>query len=263
MLTLATLIPWLVKTSIWLTVFAIGLGVVVEDVLYLCRRPALLLRSLFAMNVIMPLVAVALADAFDLNPPVKIALVALALSPVPPVLPKKQMKAGGTSAYALGLLVMAGLFSILFVPAALEVLGRHFALPMHASARQVALIILLTVLAPLGAGVIVGQLAPELAQKIVRPIAIVASVLLALGVAPILITKWPEMVSVLGNGTLAAIVAFIVAGLAGGHLLGGRIPATGPCSRCRLRPVTLAWPCPSQPPTFPSRSSCCLPSCCT
>jgi bile acid:Na+ symporter, BASS family len=96
------MIALFVKTRIWLTVFALGLGVSIEDVLFVCRRPALLLRSLLAMNLIMPLVAVALAEEFDLHPTIKIALVALAPSPVPPVPPNKQIKAGGTSAYALG-----------------------------------------------------------------------------------------------------------------------------------------------------------------
>jgi BASS family bile acid:Na+ symporter len=221
---LATLIPLLMKTSIWLTVFAIGLGVTIEDVLFLSRRPGLLLRSLLAMNVIMPLVAVALADAFELHPAVKIALVALALSPVPPVLPKKQMKAGGTSGYALGLLVTAGLFSIFFVPSALHVMGRVFAVPVHTSAGQVALVVLFTVLVPLGMGSAVGHAAPAIAQRIVRPISIAAVVLLVVGVAPILFTKWPDMVSVIGNGTLAAIAVFIVVGLLVGHLLGGPDP---------------------------------------
>jgi bile acid:Na+ symporter, BASS family len=107
------------------------------------------------MHVIMPLIAVALAEVFDLHPAVKIALVALALSPVPPVLPKKEIKSGGTSAYAFGLLVTTGLFAILFVPLALHVIGRLFAVPVHVSAGQVALVVLGTVLAPLGAGLIV------------------------------------------------------------------------------------------------------------
>jgi hypothetical protein len=55
----------------------------------------------------------------------------------------------------------------------------------------------------------------------VKPLPIAAAVLLVAGVVPILFTKWPEIVSVIGNGTLAAFVAFIVVGLVTGHLLGG------------------------------------------
>jgi bile acid:Na+ symporter, BASS family len=66
---LASLIGLLMRTSILLTVFAIALGVKVEELLFLFRRPRQLLTSLLAMNVIMPLVAVTLALTFDLHPP--------------------------------------------------------------------------------------------------------------------------------------------------------------------------------------------------
>jgi bile acid:Na+ symporter, BASS family len=56
---------------------------------HLFRRPGQLVRGLVAMNLLMPMFAVALAVMFDLNPAVKIALVALSVSPIPPVLPKK------------------------------------------------------------------------------------------------------------------------------------------------------------------------------
>jgi bile acid:Na+ symporter, BASS family len=229
---LATLIPLVVKAiplvlkaSILLTVFTLGLKTSIEDVLSLLRRPSLLLRSLLAMSVVMPLLAVALDAAFKFHPAVEIALVALALSPVPPVLPKKELKAGGSSSYGFGLLVVAGLFAIVFVPLALEVVERVFSVPLQLSPGQVAQIILLTVLAPLGLGLLVRTIAPPLAERIAKPLSSGATVLLLAGALPILFTKWPAIVSLIGNGTLAAIVVFILVGLTAGHLLGGPDPA--------------------------------------
>lgn len=218
---LASLIPLVVKASIVLTVLALGLQVSTGDVLSIFRRPVQLLRSLLAMNVIMPVVAVALALAFDLHPAVKIALVALALSPVPPMLPRKQLKAGGDSPYVFGLLVAAGLFAIVFVPVGLEVVGRVFAVPLYLPAQRVALIVAVTVLAPLAVGMVLRRAVPAFAERIARPLSMVATVLLIVAVVPILFTAWPAMVSLVGNGTLAAFAAFIVVGLAAGHLLGG------------------------------------------
>ena len=218
-------IPLVLKASILLTVFTLGLKTSIEDVLSLLRRPSLLLRSLLAMSVVMPLLAVALDAAFKFHPAVEIALVALALSPVPPVLPKKELKAGGSSSYGFGLLVVAGLFAVVFVPLALEVVERVFAVPLQLSPGQVAQIILLTVLAPLGLGLLVKSVAPTLAERIAKPLSSVATVLLLAGALPILFTKWPAIVSLIGNGTLAAIVVFILVGLTAGHLLGGPDPA--------------------------------------
>jgi bile acid:Na+ symporter, BASS family len=131
-LDLALLIRLVNEASTALIVIALGLQVRPEGLLSIVRRPAQPLRSLLAMNVIMPIVAATLAAAFHLHPAVMIALVALALSPVPPALPKRQIKAGGSPPFALGLLVaVIGMFAIVFVPIALKVIGPIFAVSVH------------------------------------------------------------------------------------------------------------------------------------
>jgi bile acid:Na+ symporter, BASS family len=172
----------------------------------------------------MPLFAAALAAAFDLNPAVKIALIALAVSPVPPVLPKKQLKAGGRASYAVGLLVAAALLAIVFVPVAVDLLGRAFSLPLYMSPAAIAQLVFMTVLAPLAVGIMVRGVVPRMAERMAQPISLVATVLLVVSVLPIFFTAWPAMVSLVGNGTIVAIVAFSLAGLAAGHLLGGPDP---------------------------------------
>src|SRR5262245_30675485 len=96
------------QVSILLTVFGFGLRATVDDLLYLVRRPGLFVRAILAVFVIMPIVAVLLARMFNF-PTVKIALVALAISPVPPILPTKETKAGGHAAFALGLMAWLSL----------------------------------------------------------------------------------------------------------------------------------------------------------
>src|SRR5262245_52979778 len=116
---LAALIPLVLQASIFLLVFGLGLKSDQQDVLYLFRQPSLLVRSLLSMNIVMPLFAAALAAAFNFHQAVEIALTALAVSPVPPILPKKEVKAGGHASYAIGLLAVVALFAIAFVPAAI------------------------------------------------------------------------------------------------------------------------------------------------
>ena len=75
------------QVSIAATVFGFGLGATREDLLYLWRRPVLLGRSLVSVLVVMPVVALVLAQVFDFRPLVEIALIALSISPIPPLLP--------------------------------------------------------------------------------------------------------------------------------------------------------------------------------
>jgi BASS family bile acid:Na+ symporter len=221
---LATLIPLVLQASIVLNVIGLGLNASPQDATALFRRPSQLLRSLCAMHVVMLACAAALAINFALHRAVKIALIALAVSPIPPLLPKKTLKAGGEASYTIGLLVAVALLAIVFVPVAVELLGRAFGTPTHMSLGAVARLVLLTVLVPLGVGMAIRSLAAAFAARIARSVSLVATVLLIASAFPILFTAWPTIVSLTGDGTMIALAAFVLVGLAGGHLLGGPDP---------------------------------------
>jgi BASS family bile acid:Na+ symporter len=220
---LATLIPLALKTSIVLIVFSLGLQSSPQDASYLFRRPGQFVRSLLSMGVVMPVFAIMLAAVFDLHPTVKVALVALALSPVPPILPMKEGRAGGKVTYAIGLLVAAALLAIVLVPLMLEIIERVFGMSLHASPVEIARIVLITVLVPLAVGIAIRRIAPGIAGRAAKPMSLVATLLLVASVVPVLFTQWPAISSLIGNGTLAAFAAFVIVGLTVGHLLGGPV----------------------------------------
>jgi len=222
---LAALLMLAIRASVVLTVFALALGTTIDGARYLLRRPGLLVRSLLAMNIVMPLAAVALAVAFDLDPAAKVTLVALALAPVPPILPKKQQKAGGEADYAISLLVTAALLAIVFVPAGMALLGWAFGLSTHVPVGSVAGLVTITVLAPLAAGLLVRRLAPSFAQRLAGPISKIAAALLVVAVGAVLLATGPAIFSLIGRGTVVTFAAFSIFGLVAGHLLGGPHPA--------------------------------------
>ena len=223
-MTPAELIALAIKANIVLIVFALALTATFEDALYLFRRPGLLARSIISMNVIMPVFAAVAAVFLALPRAVELTLVALALSPVPPILPNKQAKAGGTASYAIGLLFAAGLFAILLVPLGVELVGIAFGKPAHMPPVRVASVLLVSIIAPLVAGLVVRHLAPAVATRVAKPLAKFATLLLIVALVPILFAAWPEMVALVGNGTLLALVVFTIVGLIVGHLLGGPEP---------------------------------------
>jgi bile acid:Na+ symporter, BASS family len=218
---LATLIPLVMKTSIILTVFSLALYASLDDALYLFRRPSQLLRSIISMNVIMPLIAAFIAVSFDFHPAVQVALIALAVSPVPPVLPRKATKGGGSGSYAYGLLVAAALLSIVFTPIAVHLLGMLFGRDTDISPATIAKIILVAVLFPLAAGIVLRRLAPAIAERIAKPISLVATVMLLAAVIPILFRSWDAITSLIGSGTIVGIALFIISGLLVGLMFGG------------------------------------------
>src|SRR5215204_447272 len=128
-MSLATIIGLVVTVSIFLTVLSFGLRATLGEAFYLFGHPALLFRALLAVCVIMPLVSVLLVWLFNLQPIVEVVLVALSLSPVPPILPDKAFKAGGRRSYTIGLLTALSILSIVLIPLSLEIFERLFERP--------------------------------------------------------------------------------------------------------------------------------------
>ncbi len=223
-MSLAELVLPALQTSVAVLVFTVGLGTTPAELMHLVRRPGKLLRSLVSMNLVMLVVAVGIVMVFPLGGPMKVMLVALALSPIPPVLPKKLVKAGGGHDYVMALLCTASVFAIIWIPLAGEVLDRIFPADITIPVAPMVKLVSMTVLGPTLAGVAVRLIAPGLAQRIAGPLGTVATVLLLCGLGLILFKAWPAMLAQLGNGTLLAIVAFVLLGLVSGHLLGGPDP---------------------------------------
>ena len=176
------------------------------------------------MNVIMPLVAAGLVVSFDLPTSVKVALVALAISPVPPMLPKKETKAGGQESYAIGLLVAVALLAILTVPIVVSWFIAAFDRTGGIAPPAVAKIVFTSVLAPLAIGIGVRQWIPRLAERIAGPVATCGTILLIVSVLPLLYFSWPAVQALFGNGTVLIVATMAAIGLATGHLLGGPDP---------------------------------------
>jgi len=169
-----------VRISIFCTVFGFGLNANSADLLYLVRRPGLLMRSILSVFVIMPVAAVLLVKTVHVPAVVGIVLIALSISPVPPLLPKKQIKAGGQASYGLGLMVALSVLALPAVPLALQLLGLVFGRDLGIPASTIAPLVLKLALAPLAAGIVVRAFLPQVAQRIERAVMLAAGVLLAL-----------------------------------------------------------------------------------
>lgn len=221
---LKQLVMLAVQVSIICMVFGFGLKATSEDLLYLVRRPGLLARSLLAVFIIMPIVAVVLDRLFAFRPVVETVLVALALSPIPPLLPMKLGRAGGNTSYALGLMAILALLSIVFVPLSVEILQQFFGRQFWMAPSAIAGVVLKATLLPLAAGMIVRAALPQLAERLGKPLALFAKVLLIVGILALLAGLLPAVWAQVGDGTVLGLLAFLVVGLAVGHVLGGPNP---------------------------------------
>jgi BASS family bile acid:Na+ symporter len=218
------IVVFALKGSIILTVFVFGLKATISDLFYLFRRTRLLVLSLTAMFVIMPLFALFVARVSHFDRIALIALVAVSLSPVPPLLPRKMKKVGGVAPYGLGLMATAALLAILYIPVAIDLIGRYFDRPFAMSPGAVAKVVVGSILIPLAAGVVVRRNAPAFAARIARPIALIAGIVLLVGAGFIVAVASRSALALIGDGTLLLFAAFVLVGLLVGHFLGGPDP---------------------------------------
>jgi len=220
-MSIAALIKLGILTSVFLTVLGLGLAATWNDATYLTRKPALLARSLLSMFVVMPIISLCAAMLFHLPPAIKVALVALAISPVPPLLPQKELMAGGHGAYAISLVSLAAVLSIVYVPIITSLFADWFNHPAEVSAGAVAKIVLTTILAPLALGMAIRASLPSFAERAAKRVGLIGVALVLLCCLPLMIRLWPLITSFLGDGTLLMLTLITSLGTAVGHFFGG------------------------------------------
>lgn len=224
-MTVADILKLLLLGSACLIVFALALRAQAGNALYMFTHPAAGLRAFTAIFVIVPAVALGLAAIFDLPPTVKIALLAIAVSPLPPVLPNRQLKAGAGMDYVTGLLFGAAMASVVIAP--LGLLFIDWLLPHKSILYPMSVIppVLIGTALPLGLGVMVHRLVgTQRALKLADPVAKAGSAVFGLVALVMIIALAPAMWQVIGNGTVIALAAMIFAGVAASYWLGSRNP---------------------------------------
>lgn len=220
-MSIAQLVKLGILASVFLTVLGMGLAATWDDATYLVRKPALLARSLFSMFVLMPIICVSAALLFHLPPAVRVALVALAISPVPPLLPQKELMAGAHGAYAISLVAIAAVLSIVYVPVITSLFAAWFNHPAEVSSGAVAQIVLTTILVPLALGMAIHVWLPALAARAAKPVGLIGVTLVLVCCLPLVLRLWPLITSFFGDGTLLMLAVVILVGTGVGHFLGG------------------------------------------
>ena len=231
------------QLSIVCTVLGFGLHASRNDLLYLWRRPGLLVRSIVSVMLIMPAVALAMEAWFDFRPTTELALVALALSPIPPLLPTKSDRAGGEHSYIVSLLLTLSLVSIVAVPVSAALMQVLFERHFSVSVGAVAKVVLVMAVLPLVVGVVIRRRMPRFADHIAPMVGRIAKILLPLAIVVLLAAAWRGIWDAIGDGTILAIVLFVVIGMAVGHLLGrperGNSVGLALASSCRHPAIAL------------------------
>ncbi len=228
------------KVSVTLLIFGIGLESTPGDAARLFQQPRLMLRSLLAMYVLVPLAALVLVKTLPLGPGVEAGLLVLAVSAGAPLLPRKLLGIGD-SAYVFSLVVISSVLAIVLVPVWLAVLEPVFPRLPHLAAGRVAVVLAESFFLPLAVGMAIRRLLPGIAKRASRIVTGAAGLALAGGAILLLASHWQLVLDAKWTGILALAVLIFLS-LVIGHLMGGPLEddRTALAVACATRHIGIA-----------------------
>ena len=241
------ILHYFVSLTVFVLMLALGVNNSFERLTSLWRRPGLLLRSLFAVVFLVPMVVALLLWMFDLPPAAATGLAVLAAAPGAPLTSKRSQMAGGDPTYTASLQLTLALLAVGITPVILALFQALFELviggvTLFQVARQVGQVTFLPVII----GLSLQQFAPRLAEVLRKPVLVLANILFIflLLMLVLLLALVPELRAMLNVGQLpaVAILLMVVVSLTLGHLLGGprRDQRSALATACIARNVGLA-----------------------
>ena len=225
------MVQLLIKVTLFALMFALGLGLQGTALQQWRQRPALFARILIGSCLLVPLGALVLIKfslALPVAPPVRFAIVLMALSPSAPLTLHKAGRKGGDREMAALLQVLAAIAAIITIPLMADLFRQVFTVSGWDLAHaEVALQVLVVQVSPLLLGLGLRRWFPALAVRLVGHLEKVANGLLLLLMLVILGFTLPALGSFLADNLIALplMVVMVAWCLALGWLLAGPDPA--------------------------------------
>ncbi|HZZ68980.1 MAG TPA: hypothetical protein VFE18_12475 [Phenylobacterium sp.] len=229
--------------SVALVVFAQGLGISPRRVLaYFREQPRLLLRSLFASIVLVPIVALALILVLKPPLPVAIGLAILVSCPPAPMMISATPKLGrGSAPFMASLHLSLAAVAIITVPTVLYLLSIPLGFRATVSLPAMLWILARTIVLPLILGLAIHHLAPQFAESRARAFALAGTIGVAVVIVIAVVALFPLLLKMDPRSYL--VMALVgAAALAIGHLVGPPDPAekTALAVECGVRHPVLS-----------------------
>jgi BASS family bile acid:Na+ symporter len=199
------------------SMLAMGLGLTVSQIITPLRHARLVVLSLLANFVLMPLAAIALAALLRLDQPLGVGLLLLGTAAGAPFLPKLAQIAEGNLAFAVGLMVLLMVVTVGYLPLVLPVLLPGVSVNPAKIARSLFLLMLL----PLAGALAIKARFAVAAARTKAVLDRVSNLSLMLLVVLITVANINNVLAVFGTHGILAGLLFIAVGFGMGWLLGG------------------------------------------
>lgn len=201
---------------------AMGLSLTVPMILQPLRRWTIVVGALAANFVVVPLVALGIAEGLSLDPQLRDGLIIFGLAAGAPFLPKLAQGANGDVAVAVGLMVVLMVATVIFLPLVLPWLLDGVSI----GAWSIAKSLIVLMLVPLSIALAVRANWPDLATEYQPVLAKTSTVAVIVLVVVGLGLNVDNALDLVGTRGFIAIVGLVVVSCAVGWAVGGRDPGT-------------------------------------
>lgn len=198
------------------SMFGLGLGLTVREIVAPLKNARLVFLSLVANFLLVPSAAWTIAELLSLDADLRIGLIIFSAVAGAPLSLKAAELARGDLHFAVSLVTLQVVATVLFLPVALPLL-----IPgITVDPVRVAMPLVLEVLLPLGLGLLMNARYDEEAEMTRPVMASVSNLSLALMLA-LNLGNVRQVLGLLGTGAIFATLLLIVVGFAAGWILGG------------------------------------------
>lgn len=214
----------LAKLTLFSLMLSLGMTLRLEQVLLLWQRPGLLNRSILAIVVVAPVLAVLTVLCFRLPPEIEVGLILIAIAPGTSLtfyLPQSNRP----QPYAIALQATVSLLAVITVPLTITILQAFFPPEAQISPINVVRQLAVAQLLPLLIGVVVRRCWSDLADNLEPLITQAANILFGILIIWVLAQQLDAVLHI-GIVPLIVIGLLVLLSLWVGHFLGGRESST-------------------------------------
>lgn len=199
------------------SMLSMGLSLTIPQIVEPLKHTRLVIMALLANFVIVPAVAFLLSRVIPLSQENQIGLLLIGCAAGAPFLPKLAQIAKANVPFAVGLMALLVVATVIYLPIVLPLL-----LPgIQVDAAAIAIQLIVEMLVPLAIGLFIKARYDETAQSLVHPITQISNISLALLIVLMLGLNINKVLGLFGSGALLAVLIMVAVAVIGGYFLGG------------------------------------------
>jgi predicted Na+-dependent transporter len=199
------------------SMLSVGFSYTLREIAAPLRKPRRVMVALLANFVLVPLLAYAVTKVLALDPALEMGLLIVSTAAGAPFLIKLTQIADGDLAFAAGLLVLLLVGTMIYMPIVVPLMAPDATV----SAKSIATPLVLTMLLPLGLGLVIDVWNEPLTERLLPSMNKTSSVALIVLVLSTFVLNFNEFLRSFGTGAILGALAVIAGGFTMGYLLGG------------------------------------------